>query len=319
MRGTTAAPCPATDCSDDRWHRIGGPERNELELHLVEDVTDNDLRKVSTMPDAVATVLPTYFISHGGGPWPWIKDQMPFDFSVLEASLQAIPREIAVTPKAVLVVSGHWEERDFTVQTSANPPMLYDYGGFPEFTYHIEYPAPGSPEVARRVTELLGAAGITAGQDPRRGYDHGVFAPLYVVYPDADVPVLQLSLKRGYDPEQHLAVGRALAPLRSEGVLIIGSGLSYHNLRLMNAAGAIPSQQFDQWLTRALVDSSPTDRTRSLRNWQDAPAARIAHPAEDHLIPLMVAVGAAEGEQGRRGYHEAAAFGSIAASSYRFG
>jgi aromatic ring-opening dioxygenase catalytic subunit (LigB family) len=271
------------------------------------------------MSDAAPAELPTYFISHGGGPWPWIKDQMPFDFSALEASLQAIPEEIGVTPRAVLVVSGHWEEREFTVQTNPSPPMLYDYGGFPEFTYHIKYSAPGSPEVARRVTELLSAAGIPAGQDTDRGYDHGVFAPLYVAYPDADVPILQLSLKSSYDPEQHLAVGRALAPLRNEGVLIIGSGLSYHNLRLMSAAGTIPSQQFDRWLTHALVESSPTDRTNYLRNWQDAPSARVAHPAEDHLLPLMVAVGAAENETGVRGYHEAAAFGSITASSYRFG
>ncbi len=218
--------------------------------------------------------LPTYFISHGGGPWPWMKDQMPFDVSVLEASLQAIPHEIGVTPKAVLVVSGHWEEPEFTVQTSPHPPMLYDYG---------------------------------------------VFAPLYAVYPDADVPILQLSLRQGYSPEHHLAAGRALAPLRHEGVLIVRSGLSYHNLRLMGAAGAVPSQQFDRWLTHALVESSPEQRVQLLTNWELAPSARIAHPSEDHLIPLMVAVGAAEDEVGVRGYHEETVFGSITASSFRFG
>ncbi|CAN5558058.1 class III extradiol ring-cleavage dioxygenase [soil metagenome] len=271
------------------------------------------------MTASTSTPLPTYFISHGGGPWPWIKDQMPFDLSVLEASLQAIPDEIGVTPKAVLVVSGHWEAPEFTVQTTAKPPMIYDYGGFPEFTYHIQYPAPGSPEVAQRVTDLLDAAGITNRQDPDRGYDHGVYAPMYVVYPEADVPILQLSLKHGYSPEQHLAVGRALAPLRNEGVLIIGSGLSYHNLRLMGPAAEVPSQQFDRWLTHALVESSPAQRSQLLRDWETAPSARIAHPAEDHLIPLMVAVGAAEGEVGVRGYHEETVFGSVTASSFRFG
>lgn len=271
------------------------------------------------MTEPSSPPLPTYFISHGGGPWPWIKDQMPFDLSTLEASLQAIPDEIGVTPKAVLVVSGHWEEREFTVQTNPNPPMVYDYGGFPEFTYHIQYPAPGAPAVAERVTELLDAAGIPVAQDPNRGYDHGVFAPLYVVYPDADVPILQLSLKHGYSPAQHLAVGRALAPLRHEGVLIVGSGLSYHNLRLMGEAGAVPSREFDRWLTHALVESTPEERTRFLEDWERAPSARIAHPAEDHLVPLMVAVGAAEGEVGVRGYHEETVFGSVTASSFRFG
>ena len=134
--------------------------------------------------------LPTYFISHGGGLWPWIKDQMPWDMSVLEASLQSMPAEIGLTPKAVLVISGHWEATEFTVQTNPQPPMVYDYGGFPEFTYHITYPAPGSPEVAARTEQLLSGAGIPVRRDPNRGFDHGVFAPLVVAWPDADVPVL---------------------------------------------------------------------------------------------------------------------------------
>ncbi len=267
----------------------------------------------------VGTRLPTYFISHGGGPWPWIKDQMPGDMSVLERSLQDIPRELGVTPRAVLVVSGHWETPRFTVQTSPNPPMLYDYGGFPEFTYHLQYPAPGSPEVAARVRELLDDAGIPNDADDRRGFDHGVFAPLYVVYPEADVPILQLSIRHGYDPEAHLAAGRALAPLRDEGVLIIGSGLSYHNLRDFGPGGAAASRDFDRWLTPTLVERSADERSAALREWDRAPGARHSHPAEDHLIPLMVAVGAAEDEAGVRTYHEDTFMGGITTSSYRFG
>lgn len=270
------------------------------------------------MADTTAP-LPTYFISHGGGPWPWIKDQMPGDMSVLERSLQAMPVEIGTTPRAVLVISGHWEAPDFTVQTSANPPMLYDYGGFPEFTYRIQYPAPGSPEVAARVQELLGEAGIPVRTDDRRGFDHGVFAPLYVMYPDADVPILQLSLRFGYDPAAHLAAGRALAPLRREGVLIVGSGLSYHNLSEFSPLGARASAEFDRWLTPALTETTGEDRSALLEKWETAPAARIAHPREDHLIPLMVAVGAAEDEPGVRTYHQDDFFGGITASSYRFG
>ena len=263
--------------------------------------------------------LPTYFVSHGGGPWPWIKDQMPGDFGPLEASLRAIPREIGVTPKAVLVISGHWEAPEFTVQTSANPPMLYDYGGFPEFTYHIQYPAPGSPEVAARVVELLGGADIAVRTDGRRGFDHGVFAPLYVSWPDADVPVLQLSMKHGYDVDAHLAVGRALAPLRDEGVLILGSGFSYHNLRDFGPGGAVASREFERWLTEAVVDGPIEGRSEKLRHWARAPYARHAHPAEDHLAPLFVAVGAAEGEAGARTYFDTAFFGGITSASYRFG
>ena len=264
------------------------------------------------------TTLPTYFISHGGGPWPWLKDQMP-DMSVLERSLQQMPTEIGVTPRAVLVVSGHWEEPTFTVQSNPNPPMLYDYGGFPEFTYRIQYPAPGSPEVAARVQQLLGDAAIPSGDDANRGFDHGVFAPLYVMYPDAQVPIVQLSLRADYDPAAHLAAGRALAPLRDEGVLIVGSGLSFHNLGEFTPRGAQASAEFDRWLTPTLCELPTEERTDRLIGWDAAPAARICHPREDHLIPLMVAVGAAESEQGVRTYHQDDFFGGLTASSYRFG
>jgi aromatic ring-opening dioxygenase catalytic subunit (LigB family) len=263
--------------------------------------------------------LPTYFISHGGGPWPWLKEQMPGVYDKLEASLKEMPRQLGMTPKAVLVVSGHWEERDFTVMSSPEPPMLYDYSGFPEFTYRIKYPAQGSPEVARRVQELLRDAGSSAPADNLRGFDHGTFAPMAAIYPEADVPVLQLSIRSDYDPEAHLAAGRALAPLRDEGVLIVGSGLSYHNLRRFGAQGEHPSREFDAWLTQAVCGSISEERNRKLRDWTKAPSARLAHPGEDHLIPLMVAVGAAEAEAGERVYHEDSFFGALTVSSYRFG
>ena len=263
-------------------------------------------------------VLPTYFISHGGGPWPWLKE-MRGTYDKLEASLKELPREIGAKPKAILAVSGHWEESDFTVMASARPPMIYDYNGFPEHTYSIKYEAPGAPQVARRVQGLLSEAGFRTRSDESRGFDHGVYAPLAVSYPRADVPVLQLSIRRDYDPEAHLAAGRALAPLRKEGVLIMGSGLSYHNLRQMGQQGRIPSEEFDEWLTDAVCNSSFEERRRKLINWRKAPSARVAHPSEDHLIPLMVAVGAAEDEQGERIYHEDSFFGGVAVSSFRFG
>lgn len=265
------------------------------------------------------SALPTYFLSHGGGPWPWLSGPMRDGMVQLEESLRALPVEVGVTPKAILMVSGHWEAPEFTVQANPNPPMIYDYGGFPEHTYRIQYPASGSPDLAARVVEVLGEAGVPAREDPDRGYDHGMFAPLAVAWPDADVPVVQLSIKHGYDPDEHLAVGRALAPLRDEGVLVLGSGLSYHNLSLMGPGASRPSREFDDWLTETLVGSAPAERSERLRRWDRAPSARIAHPAEDHLIPLMVVVGASEEDAAVRTYHQDDFFGYVTASSYRFG
>lgn len=263
-------------------------------------------------------VFPTYFISHGGGPWVWMPE-MKRIYENLEKSLRKIPREIGATPKAILAVSGHWEENEFSVMTGSNPPMVYDYSGFPEHTYRIKYDAPGSPEIAARVQSLLKNAGFDVRADDSRGFDHGVFVPLAVSYPEANVPLIQLSIRKDYDPETHLAVGRALAPLRKEGVLIIGSGLSYHNLRQFGPQAALPSAEFDAWLTETVCNLNSEARSEKLRNWSEAPSARAAHPREDHLIPLMVAVGAAEGEKGVRVYHEDSFFGGIAVSSYRFG
>jgi aromatic ring-opening dioxygenase catalytic subunit (LigB family) len=217
------------------------------------------------------------------------------------------------------MLSAHWEAPAFTVQTHPHPPMLYDYGGFPDFTYRIQYPAPGAPDVARRVRELLAAAGIDSREDAARGFDHGMFAPMAVAWPKADMPVLQLSLKGGLDPAQHLALGRALAPLRDEGILIVGSGLSYHNLRAFGPAAREPSAAFDGWLESTLAIADAAARAATLAAWERAPAARLAHPREEHLLPLMVALGAAEHEAATRVYHERDFFGGITVSSFRFG
>jgi aromatic ring-opening dioxygenase catalytic subunit (LigB family) len=265
------------------------------------------------------TRLPTYFVSHGGGPWPWMKDQWGNRFAKLEASLQGMPRQLGDKPKAVLMVSGHWEEPEFTLSSSAQPGMLYDYYGFPEHTYHVQYPAPGSPELAQQVQGLLEAGGMTARLDGERGFDHGTFTVMAPLYPQADVPVVQLSMKAGFNPQTHIDAGKLLAPLRDEGVLIVGSGLSYHNLRMFNAHAAVPSRQFDDWLQETLVRSVPEARHQRLLEWSHAPGARIAHPREDQLLPLMVAVGAAWNEAGTCVYHEDDFAGGITVSSFRFG
>jgi aromatic ring-opening dioxygenase catalytic subunit (LigB family) len=262
--------------------------------------------------------LPTYFISHGGGPWPWLEGEHRRQYAQLEASLAGIARELGGKPRAVLVVSGHWEEPRFTLQASPAPGMIYDYSGFPAHTYEVRYASPGAPDVAQRAKALLEGAGIAAALDAARGYDHGTYTPLVAIYPHADVPVLQLSLKSGYDPQEHLAAGRALAPLRDEGILVVGSGLSWHNLRMFGPAARAPSEAFDGWLDEAL-GAAPDERLRRLTQWDAAPAARIAHPEEDHFIPLMVALGAAQDEAAHRIYHERGFMGGVTASSYRFG
>lgn len=262
--------------------------------------------------------LPTYFISHGGGPWPWMPD-FRRELASLETSLVQITREIGCTPRAILSVSGHWEGAGFIAQSGAQPAMLYDYYGFPAHTYEVQYPAPGAPQVAQRIHGLLSAAGLPTGLDAERGFDHGTFSPLAVMYPEAQVPVLQLSLHAGYDPALHVAAGRALKPLRDEGVLILGSGLSFHNLRLRGPSARQPSKAFDAWLHDTLEGLPPAQRTAQLLQWEQAPAARIAHPQEDHLLPLMVALGAAEDEAVHTVYHDDDVLGGWTVSSFRFG
>ncbi len=267
-----------------------------------------------------ASSLPTYFISHGGGPWPYMTGEFRHNFDQLEKSLVDMRGELGEKPKAILVVSGHWETRGLAISSGVQPGMVYDYYGFPDYLYHIAYKAPGSPELANRVRQLLSAGGMEAALDPTRGFDHGTFSILKPLYPDEDVPVVQLSLHASLDPAFHLAVGRALAPLRDEGVLIVGSGLSYHNLAAMRGTGGYePSRRFDAWLRETLVEAPRDERSARLIGWEKAPAARAAHPREDHLIPLMVVVGAAEGEPGAVTYHQTDFFGGLTASSFRFG
>jgi aromatic ring-opening dioxygenase catalytic subunit (LigB family) len=247
-----------------------------------------------------------------------MKDQYGPAYDKLEASLQAMRRDAPDAVRAVLVVTSHWETPGFMVSSGAAPGMIYDYGGFPPHTYRISYPAPGEPVLAARVADLLNAAGHPAGLDPERGFDHGTFSMLYPVYPEAAMPVVQLSLRRDLDPRAHIDAGRAVAPLRDEGVLIIGSGLSYHNLRQFGPGGAAASRAFDGWLQETMA-LPPDERNAALLRWDEAPMARVAHPREEHLLPLMVASGAAANEPAACVYHEDDFFGSLTVSSFRFG
>lgn len=261
--------------------------------------------------------LPTYFISHGGGPWPWVPPMREF-FAPLEASLKKMVEEHGETPRAILMVSGHWEEHEVGIMGSAKPPMIYDYSGFPAHTYKISYPAPGAPEVAAKTLSLLKEAGIPAHINTTRGFDHGLYAPMEVMYPNADVPIFQVSMLNSYDPAQHISIGRALKPLRDEGIMIIGSGLSFHNLRLARGEGRTPSAMFDHWLYKTMM-SEPDKRREAMLNWEKAPAARICHEYEDHLVPIFVALGAAENEKAKRIYNHTSEMTGITVSNYKFG
>jgi aromatic ring-opening dioxygenase catalytic subunit (LigB family) len=261
--------------------------------------------------------LPTYFIPHGAGPcffMEWTRG--PADTWDKTASwLKGLLATLPARPKAILLVSGHWEEPVFTVGSGQHPPLIFDYYGFPETTYQLRFDAPGSPDLARRVRELLGQAGFPTAEDAERGWDHGVFIPLKLVTPEADIPVVQLSLRADLDPDAHLAAGHALAPLRDDGVLIVGSGMSWHNMRGFSPAFTGRSEAFDSWLSQAMTD--PTRREEAIRHWSQAPYAREAHPREEHLAPLFIAAGAAEGEPGRHAFRDIAM--DVVISGYAFG
>jgi aromatic ring-opening dioxygenase catalytic subunit (LigB family) len=263
--------------------------------------------------------LPAVYVPHGGGPWPFV--ELGFgnktELDALAAYLRSIRALPATPPKALLVVSAHWEEPEPTVMTSARPPMLYDYYGFPPESYAITWPAPGHPEVAARVRKLLDGAGFKSAANAERGFDHGTFVPLKLAYPDADVPTVQLSLKQGLDPAEHLAIGKALAPLRDEGVFLVGSGMTFHNMRGFGNPQARPiSEEFDAWL-RDAATSEPAERNRKLTQWAKAPSARQAHPREEHLLPLMVIAGAAGDDRGTLGYGGSVM--GVRVSAYHYG
>jgi aromatic ring-opening dioxygenase catalytic subunit (LigB family) len=264
--------------------------------------------------------MPVISLPHGGGPCFFMDWRMgpPDTWERTAAYLRGIKEGLPAAPKALLVVSAHWEEPAFTVTTRPTPQLLFDYYGFPRHTYELKWPAPHAPALAERVQTLLRAAGLPAAADPERGLDHGVFVPLKVAWPEAEVPTVQLSLRRGLDPAEHLAMGRALAPLRDEGVLIVGSGMSFHNMRAFGGGGAAlaASEAFDGWLADS-VTAAPAQRDERLAGWAAGPSARFCHPREEHLLPLMVVAGAAGADAGRVPFRDVVM--GVRVSAHHFG
>ncbi|MAD74644.1 MAG: dioxygenase [Rheinheimera sp.] len=253
-----------------------------------------------------AVKQPAYFIPHGAGPCFFMNWNPTGTWQQMAAFLSGIEAQLPMTPTAILLISAHWQEDAFTLTAAAKPGLIYDYFGFPESTYQLTYPAPGAPELAATIAKRISAAGLPSRLDQRRGLDHGAFIPLKLMFAKADIPVVQLSLQRGLDAAAHLQLGEALAPLREQGVLIVGSGMSFHNMRgYGDPRYTAPSEKFDHWLTEA-VQAAPAARYTLLQQWQSAPCAVDCHPlgGEEHLLPLMVVVGAAAADKGSKVYSE---------------
>lgn len=241
---------------------------------------------------AKTSLSPVLYIPHGGGPLPLLGDP---DHQGLVTFLQQVIHQFEI-PHAIVVISAHWEADIASVTGSKKPSLIYDYSGFPELAYKIQYPASGEPELACKILSFLQAAGINGRIDQNRGFDHGLFIPLKLMYPAANIPCLQLSLLKNLDPAQHIALGKSLYELRKHNVLVIGSGMSFHNLSALfshDSTNLLASQQFDNWLVETCTSAelSIAEKENRLTNWIDAPGARYSHPREEHLLPLHVCFG----------------------------
>lgn len=244
---------------------------------------------------AMGTKTRILFLSHGGGPLPLLGD--PGHAELVE-HLKKTAAKIG-NPSAILVISAHWEAAIPTITAARQPPLIYDYYGFPKAAYEIQYSCRGEPSLAAQTQQVLLDGRFQAELDPERGFDHGVYVPLKIMYPQADIPCVQLSLLSSLDPEKHLRLGKALANLKYDNLLVIGSGFSFHNMQAFfgedNAQNKVMNQQFEEWLISTCSDTTieEEERAKRLRNWAQAPFARFCHPREEHLLPLHVCYGLA--------------------------
>lgn len=264
--------------------------------------------------------LPSLFIPHGGGPcffMEWTRGPAN-TWHKMEAWLQTLLATLPQKPDAIVIFSAHWEESIIHINSHPNPELFFDYYGFPPHTYQLTFPAPGSAEVASKIQTLLTAANIDSQLDQEHGFDHGTFVPLKVMLPEADIPVVQVSLHKSLDPKFHLDMGRALKPLRDENILILGSGMSFHNMQILNQGGDANdhSNIFNRWLNQAAL-APPAERESLLSQWMSAPSGLASHPREEHLLPLMVAAGAAGNDLGQNIFTDNVMGATV--SAFKFG
>ena len=234
------------------------------------------------------------YFSHGGGPLPILGEP---SHQAMVTFMEQLAGNMRI-PELILVISAHWEEKQATVIGAPAPTMLYDYYGFPEEAYRITYPAPGAPEPAAQIVDLLAGRGMNCRMDTKRGFDHGLFIPLKLMYPAADIPAIQLSLVQGLVPDVHLKMGQTLQPLLQHNILVIGSGFSFHNMQEFSWDGSNPKDTannlFQDWLVETCTTPlSSGERRERLVHWTQAPSARYCHPREEHLLPLHVCAGIA--------------------------
>ena len=260
----------------------------------------------------MAERFPAVFVSHGA-------PTLPIETSPAREFLLELGRTLG-KPAAILAISAHWENGEAAVSTATKPETIHDFFGFPQALYQMVYAAPGAPALARRVRDLLGAIGITANLHPTRGLDHGAWVPLLLMYPDAGIPVTQLTVQPSRDAAHHFRLGEALRTLRDEGVLILGSGGTTHNLFEFgrHRRDAPPPDwvtDFQEWLAR-VIENGQTD---DLLNYRErAPEARRNHPSEEHFLPIFVAAGAGTAHVAGKRIHRSHTFGILAMDAYRF-
>lgn len=261
-----------------------------------------------------ATIL---YIPHGGGPLPLLDEAT---YGNLNTYLRGF-KDSKNKPDAIVVISAHWEESVISITASPKPPMLFDYYGFPAETYEYEYPAPGEPQLAARINRLFIEAGIESRLDHSRGFDHGVFIPLLLMYPQADIPCIQISLSHTLDAALHIQMGKALAQLKQENLLVLGSGYSFHNMAVLmseaNQDSKGKNRRFEAWLAQTCSDPelAETEREARLANWEQAPHARFCHPREEHLLPLQLCYGIGGGPA-QTAFQEPV--GGLVTSAYRW-
>ncbi len=241
----------------------------------------------------IPSKINSLYLSHGGGPLPLMGDQ---GHREMVESLRDIASKIE-KPEAIVVVSAHWEEQIISITSGTKPPMIFDYYGFPKEAYEIEYSAPGSPELAEKIYRDLSSNGVQTTLDSERGFDHGLYVPLKLMYPDAEIPCIQVSLIKSLDAKAHIQMGELLTEACSDRVLLIGSGFSFHNMQAFqsNDPGVKDEQNeaFERWLIEVCSSREIDEESRvdTLVHWKNAPGARYCHPREEHLLPLHVCYG----------------------------
>ncbi|CUG88855.1 aromatic ring-opening dioxygenase, LigB subunit, putative [Bodo saltans] len=247
---------------------------------------------------SASSIFPVVFLNHGGGPLPVLNDPQHKPLIAAWKTIIGSLLEKYGTPKAIAVVSAHYEANQPSIGGAAAPKMLYDYGGFPAESYKLQYSAPGAPDIAKRMVESLNAAGLQGNLDAQRPYDHGVFVPLMVLFPDANIPVIPISVLNSQNGAEHIAMGRALSEFRKEGVLFLGSGSSMHNFKYFFSNG-VYGTEFNNALTKVLADPTLTaeGRLERMKDVRAFPGVAEAHPEGgfEHLMPLLTCVGLSQG------------------------